>query len=91
MRPLLAHDVFPAAWPGLTLALVVLAAALAPRLGRPGGALLAAVSVLWLLVNGRMEGGVLLVLVKGHGLTAADLAGLTGLAVAAWVLVRGRV
>lgn len=92
MPPLLAHDVFPAAWPGLVLASVVLAAGIGSRLGRPGGLLLAMASVGWLLVNRSMEGGTLVVVVPGqHGLTAADLAGLVGLALAAWLLVRGRV
>jgi hypothetical protein len=88
---LLAHDVFPAVWPGLGLAALVLAAAVGPRFGRPGGALLAAASVLWLLVNKTMEGGTLLVVVpRTHGVTAADLGGLAGLGLAGWLLLRGR-
>ena len=87
---LLEHNVLPAAWPGVVLALLVVAAAFAPRLGRAGAAVIAALSVLWLLVDHRMEGGVLVVVVPGHGLVTADLAGLTGLALAGWLLVRGR-
>lgn len=89
--PLLTHDVFPAVWPGVVLALLVASAAVAPRHGRVGGVVIAAVSMLWLCVNKHMEGGVLIVVVpKSHGLTSADLAGLTGLAVAGWLLARGR-
>ena len=46
--------------------------------------MLAVVSVLWLLVNGPVEGVVLLPVIADHGLTGADLAGLAGLALAAW-------
>jgi hypothetical protein len=48
---------------------------------------LGALSVLWLLVNKPMEGRVLLVVTETHGLTAADLAGLTGLLLAAVLIV----
>ena len=67
----------------LTLVALVSSAALAGRSRRPAAVLLAGVSVLWLLVNDTMEGAVLLDLTPGHGLTAADLAGLTGLLLAA--------
>jgi hypothetical protein len=40
--------------------------------------------LLWLLVNGPMEGPVLVEVAQGHGLTGADLAGLTGLTLAAY-------
>lgn len=88
--PLLAHNVFPAAWPGLLLAALVVTAAVMPRLGRGGGALLVLLSLAWLGSNSRLEGGVLISLNPAHGLTAGDLAGLAGLAVGACVLVRGR-
>jgi hypothetical protein len=90
LPPLLTHDVFPAAWTGIVLALLVVAAAFAPRLGRAGGVVIGALSVLWLALDHRMEGGVLLVLSHHHGLVNADLAGLAGLALAGWVVVRGR-
>ena len=90
VRPLLTHDVFPAVWPGLVLAGLVVLAAVAPRLGRWGGAALSLLSVAWLVVDKSFEGGVLLVVAPHHGLTAGDLAGLAGLAVGGLVLVRGR-
>lgn len=90
VAPLVTHNVFPAAWPGLLLALLVVAAAVGPRFGRVGGLGIGLLSVLWLLYNAQLEGGVLIVFEPGRGLTAADLAGLAGLAVGGWVLVRGR-
>lgn len=87
----MSHDVFPAVWPGLVLAALVVAAAGIDRWGRPAAGVVGGLSLIWLGVNGRSEGGVLLVLAPGRGLTAADLAGLAGLGVALWVLVRGRV
>ncbi|TFV88396.1 hypothetical protein E4P40_10030 [Blastococcus sp. CT_GayMR20] len=68
----------------LALVGLVLAAGLSGRSGGTGAAVLAGVSVLWLLVNKPMEGPVLLTVGPGHGLTGADLAGLTGLALAAF-------
>ncbi|WP_310962222.1 hypothetical protein [Nocardioides terrisoli] len=68
---------------GLTLVALVLLAATPARAGRRGALWLAAVSVLWLLVNGPMEGAVLWAPFATHGLTAGDLAGLAGLALAA--------
>ena len=73
---------------GVALAALVLVAATSHRWGRAGACALVAVSVWWLLVNDPMEGETLFIVTRGHGLTAADLAGLTGLAVAAWRLVR---
>jgi hypothetical protein len=59
-----------------------------------GAALLAGLSVLWLVVNNPMEGVVLVQLSAGHGITGADLTGLAGLALAtsrgASALRRGR-
>jgi hypothetical protein len=66
----------------VVLAGLILAAGLSGRLGRAGILLLAGMSVLWLLVNGPMEGPTLLVVLPDHGLTGADLAGLAGLAIA---------
>ena len=88
--PLLTHDVFPAAWPGVVLALLVASAAVGPRFGRWGGAVIGVLSVLWLTHNQRAEGGVLLAFGGEHGLVATDLVGLTGLALALWLLLRGR-
>jgi hypothetical protein len=39
--------------------------------------------MLWLVVNGPMEGVVLLKVTRHHGLTGGDLAGIAGLALAA--------
>ena len=75
----------------IVLAGLVLAAGLSGLLGAGGAAALAAMSVLWLLVNDPMEGPVLIIFTPAHGLTGADLAGLVGLALAAvrvLVLVR---
>lgn len=88
--PLLVHDAFPAAWPGLGLALLVLAAAVGPRFGRWGGLAIGLLSVYWLTHNRRAEGGVLVELSTSHGIVATDLAGAAGLALAMWLLVRGR-
>jgi hypothetical protein len=67
----------------VVLAGLVLAAGLSARYGMVGAVTLAAVSVAWLLVNGPMEGPILLTIARGHGLTGGDLAGLAGLALAA--------
>lgn len=75
--------------PGPVLALLVLAAGLAPRWGRPGAVVLALVSLLWFLVNTPVEGQTLVVVTHHHGLTEADLGGLVGLGLAAWVWWRG--
>lgn len=75
---------------GLTLLLLVLVAGTSDRTGRAGALVLALVSVLWLLVNGTMEGPVLVTVAPTHGLTAADLTGLLGLGLAAWRVVSGR-
>ena len=69
---------------------LVLAAGLSVRYGVPGAVVLAAVSVLWLIVNGPMEGPVLVTLTRNHGLTGGDLAGLTGLGLAVFQGARAR-
>ena len=74
----------------MVLAGLVLAVALSTSSGRVAGAILAVVSCLWLLVNVPMEGAVLLEVIPDHGLTAGDLAGIAGLLLAGWRLVRGR-
>ncbi len=43
---------------------------------------LVALAVVWVLVNGPVEGPVLLVLTQSHGVTLADLGSLAALAVA---------
>ena len=68
----------------VVLAGLVLAAGLSGRFGMTGAVSLAAMSLLWLVVNGPMEGPVLVVLTAGHGLTGGDLAGLVGLGLAAF-------
>jgi hypothetical protein len=88
--PLLAHNVFPAAWPGIGLALLVVAAAVGPRFGRWGGLVIGLLSLYWLSHNHRAEGGVLVAFTPSHGIVATDLAGAAGLALAGWLLVRGR-
>lgn len=70
-----------------TLAALVLLAGTSDRTGRIGASALAAVSVLWLLVNDPMEGRVMVFMTSDHGLTAADLAGFAGLGIALWRLV----
>jgi|1186.fasta_scaffold46821_2 hypothetical protein len=66
----------------LVLAALVLAAGLGGAFGRWGAIALAVLSVLWLLVNGPMEGPTLTVLSSNHGVTGADLTGLVGLGLA---------
>jgi hypothetical protein len=68
----------------LVLVALVLAAGTSDRTGRTGAILLAALSLLWLLVNQQMEGLVLWRATESHGLTGADLAGLAGLGLAGW-------
>jgi len=74
----------------LALAALVLAAGLSASYGRRGAVALALVSVFWLVVNNPMEGPVLLVVTRGHGVTGGDLAGLAGLAIAAWQVLATR-
>ena len=52
--------------------------------------MLAAISVVWFVVNGPMEGPVLIVVTAHHGLTGGDLAGLVGLGLAAFEGARAR-
>ena len=59
----------------LVLAALVLTAGLSARFGVAGAVTLAAMSVLWFVVNSPMEGPTLLVLTRDHGLTGGDLAG----------------
>jgi hypothetical protein len=68
----------------LVLAGLVLTAGLSGRFGMAGAVALAGMSVLWLVVNGPMEGPTLVVLTRGHGITGGDLAGLAGLGLAAY-------
>ena len=75
--------------PGLVLAALVVVAGLGPD-GRLGGLLLAAMAVLWILVNKPMEGATLVSVAEDHGLTAGDLAGLVGLVLGGWRAFRPR-
>lgn len=68
----------------LVLVALVAVAGLGDRWGRPGAVALAGVSLVWLLVNGPMEGVVLLTVTESRGLTGADLAGFTGFGLALW-------
>jgi H+/gluconate symporter-like permease len=70
--------------PGLVLVAVIVLAAVSSRTGVAGVVALAVVSLLWLRVNGSMEGPVLWKVSRGHGLTLTDLAGIAGLGVATW-------
>ena len=70
------------------LVLLVLSAGTLDRTGVPGAVLLLCLCVLWILVNGPMEGVTLLSLPGSHGVTAADLASVAGGALAADRLVR---
>jgi hypothetical protein len=71
---------------GLVLAGLVATGVVAGRFGRPGAVALAAVSVLWLLVNKPMEGRVLVTVNETHGLTEGDLAGVAGVLLAILLL-----
>ena len=66
----------------VVLAGLVLAAGLSGRFGVVGAVALAATTVLWLLVNGPMEGPILVDLSAMHGITGGDLAGIAGLGLA---------
>jgi hypothetical protein len=72
----------------VTLLVLLISAATADRTGRAGAGVLAVASVVWLFVNGPMEGSVLYTVTYEHGLTAADLVGLAGLGIAGWRLWR---
>jgi hypothetical protein len=68
---------------GLSLVLLVLVAYLAPGRGLPGGCGLVAAGILWLATNKAMEGPTIIHLTHEHGLTIADLSGLTAIALGA--------
>ena len=74
----------------VVLAGLVLAAGLSARFGLAGAVVLAAMSVLWLLVNGPMEGPTLVRLTWSHGFTGGDLAGVAGFGLAVFHGVRAR-
>ncbi len=68
---------------GLSLVLLVLVAYLAPGRGLPGGCGLVVAGILWLATNKAMEGPTIVHLTQDHGLTIADLSGLTAIALGA--------
>jgi hypothetical protein len=68
----------------VTLLVMLVSAGTSDRTGRTGAAVLAVASVVWFFVNRPMEGSVLVRLSEDHGITAADLVGLAGLAIAGW-------
>lgn len=68
----------------LVLVALVVLAAVSGETGLGGAVALAAVAVLWFLVNGRMEGPTLLIVAPTHGLTGGDLAGIAALVIAGW-------
>ena len=74
--------------PALVLATLVLAAGTLGRTGRTGAVLRAVVSLAWLLVTKPVEGVILFSVTSTHGLVGADLAGLAGLALAGWQILR---
>lgn len=77
------------AFPVLAVAILVallLCAVKALRGDRLAAVGLAALSLMWVLFNGPLEGPTLLVLSWSHGLTAADLISVVGLMIAAWRL-----
>ena len=74
----------------VVLAGLVVAAGVSGRFGLAGAAMLAATSIVWLTVNGPMEGPVLVQLSATHGITGGDLAGVAGLGLAAIRAVRAR-
>jgi hypothetical protein len=79
----------------LVLVCLVLSAGVSRELGGWGPVLLAGLSIVWLVVNGSMEGVVLVSLSAQHGITGADLTGVAGLGLAAyraipWLRQRGR-
>lgn len=75
---------------GIVLAALIVAAGTLHVMGRAGPWVLAAISLLWLRVNHRVEGAVLWRITEDHGLTAADLAAFAGLGLAVWALWRMR-
>jgi hypothetical protein len=68
----------------VVLAGLVLTAGLSGMLRLGGAAALAAMSLLWLVVNAPMEGPVLVAVTPAHGVTGADLAGVVGLILAGY-------
>ncbi|MGN6574696.1 MAG: hypothetical protein ACTHKG_03325 [Nocardioides sp.] len=62
----------------VVLVLLVLSAGTLDRTGVPGAVVLLGLCVLWILVNGPMEGVTLVTLPGPHGVTAADLASVAG-------------
>ncbi|GAA2903275.1 hypothetical protein GCM10010472_71880 [Pseudonocardia halophobica] len=77
----------------VVLVLLVVLAGFSSETGLVGAALLALVSVAWLLVNKPMEGVVLVAVSESKGLTGGDLAGIAGLVVAGirtWQVLRAR-
>lgn len=61
-----------------------------PRVQLVTAAGLLCLAALWLAVNGRYEGAILWVPVRGHGLTVADLLSVPAFAVAAALLAASR-
>lgn len=76
----------------LVLLAVVLLAAVVPTLPRvprrAGAVALVLVSAWWLALDHTMEGGVLVVLAPGHGVTVADMVALGGLLAAGFAWLR---
>jgi hypothetical protein len=57
---------------------------------RIAAAVLVVAAVVWLRVNGSVEGPVLVVLSPSHGVTVADLASVLAVLLAGWLLVSTR-
>lgn len=70
--------------PAVVLSTLVVLAGTSAETGLPGAVALTVVSVLWLRVNGLVEGVVLFTVRPGTGVSGADLAGFAGMAVGLW-------
>ena len=68
----------------VVLVALVLLAGVSGETGLRGAIGLSIAAVAWFLVNGPMEGPILVVVSDSNGLTGADLAGVAALALAIW-------
>lgn len=73
---------FPA---GVGLVVLVMASCVAHHFGRIGALVLAAVAVVWLMIDRPFEGGTILLVSATHGVNTTDLAGVFALGYAIWL------